>query len=351
MTNAAKTQTLSTTLLLPQAPKWDKWLTAYVYVTYVLKTTLDQVRIVFHGSEPMLAEFADIDAVRDYKSQGKGSALHVLVDTYPDLLKIPGMQRAVSLMNYNNKTGNLKNRFAHSFFDLINAAPMIEHNVPLTEHMMQIMELFWPVGELYFLACQQANRRGLREDLQVIDNPFCLDGFDALLEIVFSADGFTLHEQEARVLACRDNIVYWFEKKGVRIAKSKDRAANLAPAMAFKLRQAGAEQNTFVGHVINTDDKRVSGFYFNYNQGVVMLVIRQRTGRWAILTRGNADLSKLTDVLNAIEPGKWYHEQRYKSPMVLNGSESRKAEPSAITPTELVALITEHVRHRTRHQG
>ncbi len=313
-------------VIVPKTLTWDKFTALYLFVTRVLKTTLDQVELLFEdqfGSDSPLPDgVPDID-VRDPYNRGNrfGSATQ-RVAAEAGIAGEPAVKELVTLLNRNNENGFLKS-FPYSLVWLIRELYEVGHSVDAYTHRRQVIELMWPVLDTYFGAAE-VNLPAV----VTIDRPFTMDGYIRLMEI----RGFDDDQIEAALYP----LDRAFGKAETRRQQARERAKAIEPRL-FTVRQV--DGSLAPGHLIETDDQKVAGPYFKASPGIALLVVRMRSGRYAIFCRGRQNMRPVFNALEAVEPGKWFLDERPQSPLVLNGSQSRNAEPSQLSPTEIVELI------------
>lgn len=329
---------MSTSYLLPYAPKLDKIAALYILLTYVKPEQLSDAAIVFHtADQPLPEDFIDVDAVSDYKSAGYRTATQRIVDDEPykhlNLRSIPGMDHFVSRFDLNNSNGSLKNRFASNLFNLVNDWPRVGHNVPRHEHMMEVIETVFGVFDHYFVAAE-FNAVAINS----IENPFCLSG---IKELEFVTNQVFVEQ------VC-DEIEHLLARTSKADGQTRKRAEAIKPELVFEVPTKGDQM--VGGAVYRTDDRRMSRHLFDLHPETHVFVMKHRTGNAVIMTRGQQNLSALAQKLNELEPGLWHHETRYKSPFLANGGETRSVTPTALTASQLRNLIVEHFRYATRSQ-
>lgn len=334
------------TVLVPKTLTWDKLTGLYLYVVFVLKTTFDRVSILFEDevSDPRqaLREGAfDLDVVRKYNAEtderGRkkyGSAAH-RVAIERRVGNIPGMERLIGLCNRNNETGYLKG-YPRSYVWLIREAYELGRNVDAHTHKVNVIRMFWPVLESFFAAAAKD-----LDAVEAIENPFSAAGYAVLMEI----EGLPKDEIDCRLAVYDD----YFERAGDRRDRTVEKVKEgYASTREFAIPWlVGGET---VGHLVESDDRRIRNPYFDTNSDVRLLVVRGSSGHYAIFPRGHQDFRQLHRALEAREPGKWFLDDRPDAPLLLNGSSARHAQPSELKPAEIIAIIQANYRHRNSWQ-
>ncbi|MDD5566739.1 MAG: hypothetical protein PHH01_00940 [Patescibacteria group bacterium] len=320
-------------VMVPKTLTWDKLTALYIYVVYHLKLALSEVVVRFedefpdHGSIP--EGVYDLDVVRKYNADGRcGSATQRVVQEC-GLAAIPGMAELVEVLNENNRTGFLKNR-PNSLVWLLREVYEAGHNVPFSEHRMNVVRMFWPVQEAYFQAA--------REHDDMVQQPLTLDGYAALLQL----NGCPAEEIAER----RSQLEREFERARNGRERAREKVESIQPTRTFWISLYQSSKSA-EAHLIQTDDQRLPREYLREHM-VPLLVVRKRSGNYAIFVRGHQDLLPLYQALVALEPGIWFHDTRPDSPLLLNGSSSRMAPTSKLVPAQLIELIQGNYLHRTR---
>lgn len=327
--------------LLPRAPKLDKVAALFIRSTYVQNDApLETVKILFHDGRPIPAGTIDIDALVDYKTLGVGSATEAVAKEFPEIMQIPGMTYFISVFNHNNRTGNLKNKFADSFFGLINDWPRVPHNVARDEHFGRIIAKMFVVFEAYFAVA------GLVKSIDQIRNPFCQDGLGQMLQILRRSPNQALWRRASEAYSDIEDMFEATERADQRTVEA---AKRIQPELTFTVNTADGQP--LPAAIFRTDDKRIIRRIWALNPELVLVVMRDRRGHYGIFTKGSQELGALYVALNASEPGCWYHEERYRSPFVLNSSESRDVQPSQLTPSQVRDLIVKNVMYVSRTQA
>lgn len=337
--------------LLPQQPKLDKIAALYVWVTHIYHLTLDSVTVLFDDGQPVGSDVIDVDAISDYKSVGAASATQRVIDEHPELRDIKGMTYFASLFNHNNATGNLKNQYEANFFNLANDWPRVAHSVPRSEHMLRIVRELFPVFDTYFAAAQAWQKR-----VETIRNPFCLDGLQRLIDTLegsYNADtgrGAQYVDTANLGVTTYDRLEELFELTEKADQRTNDAANRIVAELEFEI-STKQEGQTMKVAVFRCDDTRMVRRLFVLRPDLGIIIMRRRKGNYGIFTRGQQDFSRLYAALELLEPGQWHYEKRYKSPMLLNGSESRQVAASQLTPSEIRNLVVEYVKYVTREQA
>lgn len=326
--------------LLPKQPKLDKAAALFLLVHFVVRTDLDHVTVQFHDGAIPGDVFIDVDAIKDYKSEGFASAVERVVRQHPELLNVPGMQYFVDLFNFNNLTGRLKNRFEDNAFNYINDWPRVGHSCSKNEHMLRVLRDLWAMFVLYF---ETAAKIG-NSKIEYVRNPFCLSGIERLLD--------ALKPEPQRLdmyLSMVETLEEGFDRAAKADQRTIDAAKRIKPEITFTVLTSDGTQ--MPGAVFRSDDTRMVRHIRSVNPDLGVLVMRRRTGNTAIFVRGAQDLTALYNALESLEPGRWHHETRYKSPFIANGSETREVTETELTPSQFRDLIIEHVVYQTRSQA
>lgn len=275
--------------------------------------------------------------IREY-----GSAVHYEA-MINDVGTVPGVGQLVHLMNGNNATGYLKERFSRSLVRLIRKMFEVGHNVTFLEHRRRVLGMFIPVMQTYFDVAQ----RDLAA-LEALPNPFMVDGYGDMLSL--------LGHDRPEILEILEPIKRALSQVQVRLQQAAARARD-ASVRRFEISSLHGQAAEM--HLLDSDDHEIAGPYFQAHGGVNnpalgVLVIHGSDGNYAILTKGLWDLNGLAVVLQQVEPGRWHHEGRYESPMLLNGGQSRASVPSELKPMSLITLIQHHAvppLHVQEHAG
>ncbi len=326
-------------VVVPKTLTWDKMSALYVWTTFGVPGQLrwfDEVLVrfedEFESPDAIPADMDDIDVRVKYNAGNEFGSATEAVATQLGLTRMHGMPRLIELLGANNRTGYLKSDQG-SLVWLIRAMYEVSHNVDPFEHRRNVIRLFWPVMATYFAAATSTDEQAI----SAIGNPFTLNGYQELIAIAGGGDDARLH------LAQLNNA---FESARRRQEQANGRAAAIE-ARTFQVPLYRNPGNG-VGHMIETDDQRVAGQYLRDHSDIVMLVVRKRTGHFAIFVRGRQDLTVLVSALEAVEPGRWFYDTRPMSPLLLNGSSSRDAVASDLKPGQLIELIQTHHQHRSR---
>ena len=328
-------------IAVPETLTWDKLCALYVMTVSRLHTTLDNIELIFEDElkgQLVPSGVLDIDVRKKYHELGYGSATDVVATIY-SLTDVPGMNHLLAILAKNNGSGYLKD-YPQSLVALIRKMYEVAHNVPWHEHRVQVIRLFWPVMETYFATAHKD-----LDFVEVAEQPFSFRDYELMLHIARAEGSLTRRDNDHL-----DELLRAFEKAATRDAQATERAQSIVPTeFGVRVQGGGSAQ----GHLITTDDSRLSAKYFRERQGFVVLVTRTRDGNAAIFVRGDQNLKPLYDELDRREPDIWYlkvPDVPGKSPMILNGSDSKKQPPTQLTDSDLMTIIGRHFIHTPRSQ-
>ncbi|MBI2984941.1 MAG: hypothetical protein HYY50_04955 [Candidatus Kerfeldbacteria bacterium] len=329
---------------MPKSPKFDPIAALYCAVSLGRRERLENVTVLFDGEEPdasLAHEMpVDLDARLRRTETGHGSAVERVVQMY-QLDEVMGTKRLVVLANRNNETGYLKERFRDSLVNLMFLAPSVAHSVSRREHLLECIRMAWPVFDLYFQAGQRAFHGKRWREFCDIPNPFCLAGYDAMVE-------FLRPDERGRYIQHRLVLVQWFERVRGREAQAAKRAVE---ARYTEFLVSTVSGGTVVGRLVESDDETMAGQYFRSHPGVEVVLVRKSTGHAGIFVRGVQDLRPLHEALQRRDADRWDFVQKPgKSPMLLNGSRTRHTHPSRLGPSELITTVQAHLRFRLRQK-
>ena len=325
---------------VPRTLTFDKVVALYLWLycktdkrSWSLRETLKDTgsAIVFEDeARPTDGEIVDVDVETNYKKQNVGSATEYVVEQYGLAEVLPGVDRVVALLNRNNTTGHLKSDTG-SLVALIRELFNIGTDKPSHDARQRVIELLWPCVHAYF-------EGAARDEKKVASwrNPFTREHYAELLTLC--------GQQPAGWLELLDRAFTSTEKK-------KETAAATASTIAAYHFDVPLYQSSGngIGHYIVSDDPRVARAYLQEQLSVVLLIVRRRSGNVAIFCRGKQQFGGLYAALQKNEPGDtWYHETRYSSPMILNGSTSREKPPTSLSRDQLIATVQRHYQHRAR---
>ena len=326
-------------VVVPLTCTWDKLAALCLHVLVVRGTTFDRITIRFEDEfcdergnpsiDAIPANFYDVDVRQRYNRTPEfGSATHREAITN-NVGNIPGVGHLVGLMNENNRTANLKNRYRRSLVKLIREMYEVEHNVSFLQHRRNVLGLFIAVMETYFAAAA----RDL-DEIEAMENPFTVDGYGDMLAL--------LGNDRPTILEILVPIKRALTQAQTRHRKAVGRAQD-ATVRVFEIPATGGGQPAEL-HLLDSDDRKIAGPYFQAHGGannpsLGILLIHGSDGSYALFTQGVWDLSGLATILNEVEPGRWHFERRYRNAMLLNGSGSRAGVASELKPMQLVELI------------
>lgn len=331
------------TFLVPRTLTWDKLCALYLWVRHFFPDRIfwsfsELIRlgladIFFDGDGERPAGAIDVDVLRDYKKSGHGSATEKVAQEQ-GLMNVPGVRCLVQLLDKNNRTGNLKSG-EKSLVALIREFFNVGTENPSRERRIKTIDFMWPAVEAYFEACADH-----MADVEGLKNPFTLATFQELCDLG--------NVESSRTQIFLERFQQMFESAGNLREGAKERAAEIKAGEFDVPLYPGV--GSVKGHLIESDNTRIASEYFKAHENgePAVLVVRRKGGNVAIFCRGVQNFSDLYVELEAREPGRWYLETRNPSPMLLNGSTSRHAEPTKLRKDELVALIQKHYQHRTR---
>ncbi|MEX1112113.1 MAG: hypothetical protein WEC84_01505 [Candidatus Andersenbacteria bacterium] len=328
--------------LVPRTLTWDKLAALFLAVwqltgrmPWKFSALLREgfVELFFEGDRDVPDDVVDIDVRRKYHGRG-ASASHIVAEG----LDVPGLNRALSLIGLNNKTGCLKED-EHSFVALIRECYKVGSENPSRDKRIAVISLFLPVLAVYFQAATH-NEAAVKE----LHNPFTLPSLRKLLELCPD-----INEQFKQNLLAE--LESQFEVQERASDRTAELVANLKPDKTFTVQGQGGQP--LQGHVIRSDNTRIPAEYFRRKDttGMVVLVMVRWSGHMAIFCRGQQDFSPLHQALVAADASnRWFLDTRPQSPQLLNGSTSRSAEPTTLTVCQVVELIQQHHKHQGQKQ-
>lgn len=331
-----------TVFLVPRTLTWDKlcalWIAVAVFFRQRNKSfkellSTDLFDIAFDEDSNIPSDVIDIDTRKSYKDYGIGSATEKVVRDHN--LDWPGVEHLVRILGVNNATGNLRNDKG-SLVLLIRELFNVGAEKPSRQARIDIIERMWPVVQAYFWAAET-------DEAVVVgmNNPFTLTNYERLMQLA-RLDAATIRSR-------KEAMARAFEVVKSRQDTSKARAVTM-PLDTFDVPIMGTSSKGR-GYFAESDDTRFAGLHLKEHGETLVLIVRRRSGNVAIFVRGEQDLAILAQALNDIEPSLWFHEDRGgegRSPMLLNGSTSRHAEPTKISKPELIRLVQQHHRHVSR---
>ncbi|MBU0707169.1 hypothetical protein KKG41_02245 [Patescibacteria group bacterium] len=325
-------------VVVPKTLTWDKLTALYIYVVYVLKQPLSEVGVHFedeyqnHGSIP--GGVYDLDVVQRYNMSGRfGSATERVASNHDLMEEVPGMRHLVSILNRNNRTGCLKGQ-QQSLVWLIRELYEAGRNVDFRQHRLSVIDLFWPVLDTFFKAAHECEPA-----VEALSETLTLGGYTKLMHLAKVSDD--------EITQRLGQLKAGFQKARAAWERSRTKASTVQPEHAFNVSVYRMPDSEADAHMVVSDDTRLPREYLRAHGEVRLLVIRKRSGHYAIFVRGRQILERLHVILEEREPGRWFHDTRPDSPLLLNGSSSRAAVASDLKPLELIRLIQDNYRHRT----
>lgn len=328
--------------LVPRSLTWDKLCALYLAVEVFIRRHgwsfkellgLGLFDITFDGDDNIPNDAIDIDTRVSYKEQGVRSATEKVITDHQ--LDWPGVAHLVRILGVNNATGTLRNDEG-SLVLLIRELFNVGAEKPSRQTRLDVINRMWPVVEAYFLAAQANEGK-----VSAMANPFTLVNYERLLCLA-AVPSPVIQERIA-------DIERAFKLVTDRQDASKIRAVTM-PFDTFDVPIMGTSSKGR-GYFAESDDTRFAGLHLKEHGETLVLIVRRRNGNVAIFVRGEQDLAILAQALNDIEPSLWFHENRGgegRSPMLLNGSTSRHAEPTRLSKPELIRMVQQHHRHISR---
>lgn len=339
--------------LIPRSPTWDKLCALYLevrahtgeQVVWDVRplTESGRIRIVFEDEPDIPPDVVDVDVRQKYNRDGRyGSATQRTVQRHG--IDLPGMAHLVEVLNDNNRSGKLKDQ-PMSLVKLIRDLNNVGARTPSIAERLKVVVWLWPAVQAFFSAAE------IDEALVVhMPHPFTLPYVRDLMALA----GWEPAGQWVGMIEGRFDRV---ERRQAAAAGDINHVMLSADSFEVPLYRSPAEQGvegpaSAVAHWIESDNTRLAAEYWQHPRAGVLLVVRRRTGHVAVFCRGQQDFTKLYDVLNRGEPGRWYLQSREgRSPMLLNGSTSRAAQRTGIDKRILIDMIRENYCHRPRrHQ-
>ncbi|MEX0649411.1 MAG: hypothetical protein WD200_00230 [Candidatus Andersenbacteria bacterium] len=329
--------------LVPRTLTWDK-LTALFLAVWQLTGRMPWkfsellcegiAELFFEDEKKIPGDVVDIDVREKYHGRG-GSAAEIVAKGF----NAPGLDRALSLIGINNKTGCLKTD-EQSFVALIRECYKVGGENPSLIKRIAVIDLLWPCLVIYFRAAAQ-NEAVVKE----LHNPFTLPALRKMLELCPDIGG----QSKENLLAELENQ---FEVQQRAADRAAEKVTRIKPAKVFKVE--GQNGPGVEGHVLKADDMAIPAAYFRQDDTKQMgvLVMVRTSGNMAIFCRGQQNFGPLFAALVAEDaPDRWHLEKRPSSPQLLNGSGSRAAERTTLTLNRVVELIQEHHHHQSQRRG
>lgn len=336
--------------LVPRSPTWDKLCALYLLVRHYLLpnsrvwnlkdlVTAGHVCIFFEKDDmtDVPANVVDVDVRHKYNKDGFGSATERVVHLCD--LELPGLERLVTIINSNNKTGYLA-RQQGGLPWLIREMNNIGTDEPSETRRLQVIYLLWPAVELYFTTCEDDEEE---KWVTTMANPFSMSNIREM----------TIADQPHREkwLACLNKAIRRVQDLYLEAWEEAERIRSKAVVFPVSMRTDGGQLRICEGHFITTDKTRVPSMYFKRYPEVMLLVNRRSNGNVAIFCRGKQDFESLYRALVVLESeDQWYLQETQHSPCLLNGSTSRARARTNLSRPKLIELIQQHFVHNPRSQ-
>lgn len=271
------------------------------------------------------------------------------------LLEHPGATEMVGIINSNNRNGELKalpfslarlvrevwviGRLRdNGFDDLLRAAGLEVETVKTYDHATMINRFVGIVDVALNVAANPDPKRE-KKGRELIKKNFptlmsC--GFRPFTLAWHLANMYTAGQHGRTVVAEGRFWLSVFE--AAKDNHAQEGEAVVATTEGFDLSRG------WRGLVMATENRRVVGDAFNKRTGVAVIISQNADGNVGILTfeAAQVDLSRVARELEKIEPGLWHFETRYKSDMVLNGSESRGRPATKIEMKKIIEIVKKY---------
>ncbi len=272
---------------------------------------------------------------RKYHKAGVGSASEFIVKEF-GLKLTDGFQSLVSMINENNKTGNLKGRkfaVAHMLREMYELEDSQELHLEIIRKTMDVLEAHARVvnGEL------NQPEEGLSDALPDLVEQFAGCNNAALTLGRYLRDLWLLGEEPAEI---RSRIDFWLNGWGevqARLAKGVEAFNKLSP---LDWSAAGTK-----GIALHTDDRFLAKAAIKSGRYGIRIIV-SGTGHTVISTNG-FDLSKLHAALEKLEPGRWYYQAKMGA-LINGGPQYVGVEPTGVGSQQLIGLLKMHVQPKAK---